>query len=98
VQHDDEGWRCLVACLFAAIRERLFAAITAVVNPSRRPETQAADRSPRPGFVPSADAWAHEPGAGWLAPAHLPFGLSYYLRESCRRTRKLHSIVFLPNS
>jgi hypothetical protein len=68
VQHDDEGWRCLVACLFPAIRERLLAAITAVVNPSRRPETQAADRSPRPGFVPSADAWAHEPGAGWLAP------------------------------
>ena len=37
---DDACRMPLLACLFATIREGRFAAITAVVNPSRRPETQ----------------------------------------------------------
>jgi hypothetical protein len=51
----------------AIIRERRFAAIAAAETRPAVPERDA-DRSPRLAFVPSAAAWAHEPGAGWLPP------------------------------
>jgi hypothetical protein len=77
VQHDDDGWRCLVAVSFAMILEERFVEITVVANPSRCLERNRRLAATRCSFpLPMHGPMSHAQDGRGPRALHSAFGIT----------------------